>query len=37
MYQGIAIMLVLVLVVAWIYDSYKSTNKNFFGLLKSVA
>lgn len=38
LYTGIATMVILVLVVAWIWDSYKSSNQNFYGLLnKPVA
>lgn len=33
LYTGIATMVMLVLLVAWMWDTYKSSNKNFYGLL----
>ena len=33
LYTGIATMLILVLIAAWIFDSYKNSSKNFYGLL----
>lgn len=32
---GVATVLILVIVAAWVYDSYKNTKKDFYGLLPS--
>lgn len=37
LYTGIATMLILVVVVAFVYDSYKNSKKDFYGLLASPA
>nr|WP_319570244.1 hypothetical protein [uncultured Draconibacterium sp.] len=35
MYQGIMIALILVVLVAFVYDDKKNAKRDFFGLLKS--
>jgi len=37
LYTGIATMVVLVIVVAWMWDSYKNSKKDFYGMLKNEA
>ncbi len=35
LYTGIATMVILVLVVAWIWDDKKNSKKDFYGLLST--
>jgi hypothetical protein len=37
LYTGIATMVILVLVVAWIWDDKKNSKKDFYGLLPTSA
>jgi putative effector of murein hydrolase len=37
LYTGIATMLILVVVVAFVYDNYKNTKKDFYGMLSPTA
>lgn len=34
LYTGVAIFVILVIVVAWMWDSYKNPSKDFYGMLK---
>lgn len=34
-YTGIATFVILVIVVAWMWDSYKNSKKDFYGLMKT--
>jgi hypothetical protein len=36
LYTGIATMVVLVIVVAWVWDSHKNSKKDFYGLLPAT-
>jgi len=37
LYTGIATMVILVIVAAWMWDSYKNSKKDFYGLLAQPA
>jgi len=37
LYTGLAIFAILVIVVAWMWDSYRNKNKDFYGMIKPEA